>query len=81
MLSAERYTEALGNALREAREGKELSQEGLSLKTGIHRNYIGGIERGQRQPTVGVILRLAAALETSPAELFSKAEAAAKRSA
>lgn len=78
-MERELYMRELGVALRKARERKELSQEQLGLSTGIHRNYIGGIERGERQPTVDVVLRLAEALDTSPARLFSKAEKGATK--
>ncbi len=35
-----------------------LSQQELGLKTGVHRNYVGGIERGERNPSVTAILKL-----------------------
>jgi transcriptional regulator with XRE-family HTH domain len=64
----------LGRAVREARAELRISQEELSLRTGVHRNYIGGIERGERNPSVKTIARLAAALEVPPSELFREAE-------
>jgi transcriptional regulator with XRE-family HTH domain len=64
----------LGRAVREARAELRISQEELSLRTGVHRNYIGGIERGERNPSVKTIARLAAALEVRPSELFREAE-------
>jgi transcriptional regulator with XRE-family HTH domain len=48
----------------------------LSLETGIHRNYIGGIERGERSPTVAAVATLADALDVSLADLFRQAERA-----
>ncbi len=51
-----------------------LTQEALSLETGVHRNYVGGIERGERSPSVAVIARLADALEISLDDLFRQAE-------
>jgi transcriptional regulator with XRE-family HTH domain len=65
---------ALGEALRQLREERRLSQEALSLSTGVHRNYIGGIERGERQPTVAAVARLAQALDCRMSELFALAE-------
>jgi transcriptional regulator with XRE-family HTH domain len=64
----------LGRAVREARAELRISQEELSLRTGVHRNYIGGIERGERNPSVVTIVRLAEALELPASELFREAE-------
>lgn len=66
---------ALGQALRRMRRERRLSQEEVSLRTGVHRNYVGGVERGEREPTVTTIARLAAALDTSMASIFAEAEA------
>ncbi len=65
--------QALGVALRQARQAKGWSQEDLALKTGVHRNYIGGIERGERSPTVATVAKLAAELDTPLDELFRQA--------
>jgi len=51
-----------GAAVRRFREGKSLSQEELADLVGIHRTYIGGIERGERNPTLTMIERIADAL-------------------
>jgi transcriptional regulator with XRE-family HTH domain len=64
---------ALGDALREARNARGLSQERLGLDAGIHRNYVGGVERGQRTPTVECIVELANELKVGVAELFVRA--------
>ena len=63
----------LGNALRETRAERRVSQEELGLRTGVHRNYIGGIERGERNPSVTTIATLADALDLKLSELFSRA--------
>jgi transcriptional regulator with XRE-family HTH domain len=64
----------LGKALREARADRRISQEELGLRTGVHRNYIGGIERGERNPSVTTIATLADALDLELSELFARAE-------
>lgn len=63
----------LGNALRDARADGRISQEELGLRTGVHRNYIGGIERGERNPSVTTIAVLADALGMKMSELFERA--------
>jgi transcriptional regulator with XRE-family HTH domain len=64
----------LGRALQDARDERGLTQEALSLETGVHRNYIGGIERGERSPSVAAIITLADALRVPLADLFRQAE-------
>jgi transcriptional regulator with XRE-family HTH domain len=65
----------LGAAIRELRfERGRISQERLGLMTGVHRNYIGGIERGERKPTVETIVTLALALDIAPSQLLARAE-------
>jgi transcriptional regulator with XRE-family HTH domain len=67
---------AFGLAVRRFRGRSGLSQEGLADLTGIHRTYIGGIERGERNPTLLMIHRLAKALGIKPAQLFDELPAA-----
>ena len=51
-----------GAHVRALRERAGLSQEALAAKAGIHRTYMGGVERGERTPCLRNILRLADAL-------------------
>ena len=62
---------AFGKRIRELRKGLGLSQEQLAERAGLHWTYVGGIERGERNPALVNIGRLAAALEVSMADLFS----------
>ncbi len=48
-----------------------LSQESLADKAGFHRTYVGTVERGERNPALLSILRLAAALEVDAGTLIS----------
>ncbi len=50
---------------------KGLSQEELAFKAGVHRTYLSGIERGERNPSLKNITTIAKALEISLPELFS----------
>lgn len=47
-----------------------MTQEDLSGFTELHRNHIGGLERGERNITVKTILALARAFDVEPSELF-----------
>lgn len=48
--------DALGAAVREARARRGISQEELGSRGGLHRNYIGAIERGEINPTFRTLL-------------------------
>jgi len=74
MAQPQRVLASLGAALADIRRERGLTQEALSLSTGVHRNYIGGIERGERSPTVATVAVLAEALGVSLAELFARVE-------
>ena len=41
----------LGERIRQARKAKGISQENLALESDIDRSYIGGVERGERNPS------------------------------
>jgi transcriptional regulator with XRE-family HTH domain len=64
----------LGEAIRDLRDELGMSQERLGLESGVHRNYIGGIERAERRPTVRTVAVLAVTLGLRPSALFARAE-------
>lgn len=63
--------EDFGKRLRELRKAQGYSQEGFALTVELDRTYVGGIERGERNPGLKTILRIAEALGVPVAELFS----------
>jgi DNA-binding XRE family transcriptional regulator len=72
---------ALGEALREARCERGLSQEALALMAELHRAYYGAVERGERNPTLANILEIARALGMPTSEVLARAEALAQAGA
>jgi transcriptional regulator with XRE-family HTH domain len=56
--------------VRELRLTAGHSQEELAHRSGLHRNYVGGIERGERNPSLQNIVKLASSLEVDVGELF-----------
>jgi len=63
-----------GNRLRELRKQRGYSQEGFAHAVDLDRTYIGGIERGERNPGLKVILKIADTLELQPTELFKRGD-------
>ncbi len=59
-----------GRNLRETRKARGFSQEGFAHAVDLDRTYIGGIERGERNPGLKVIVRIADALDLNVADHF-----------
>lgn len=64
--------EDFGKRLRELRKAQGYSQEGFALTVELDRTYIGGIERGERNPGLKTILRIAETLNVPPSDLFNQ---------
>jgi transcriptional regulator with XRE-family HTH domain len=64
-----------GRQVRRRREAAGLSQEELAERTGVSRNYVGMIERGETNPTLLVLHNLATALGLAMSTLIRELEA------
>lgn len=62
----------LGAAIRRRREALGLSQEELGHLSALHRTYIGSVERGERNITLLGLIRIAAAVQSTPHELLER---------
>ncbi|MDQ4040177.1 MAG: helix-turn-helix domain-containing protein [Actinomycetota bacterium] len=65
---------ALGRAIARVRGRREMSQEELAARAGMDRTFVGGIERGEENPSFDKLLRLARVLGLRPSELVAAAE-------
>ena len=59
-----------GTAVRALREERGYSQEELAERANLHRNYVGGVERGERNIGLENIVKLARALSVRTKDLF-----------
>lgn len=64
--------ERLSLAIKQRRQELGISQETLAEQAGLHRTYIGDIERGARNVSLETIEKLAKALQLPISELFAK---------
>jgi transcriptional regulator with XRE-family HTH domain len=65
------YAKILAANVKAARKALDLSQEALALETEIDRTYISGVERGKRNPSLTLIVKLAKRLRTTPGKLLT----------
>jgi len=63
----------LGKTIRAARLDLGYSQEGFAYECGLHRTYIGALERGEKNVTLNNIVKIADALEITSSALLQKA--------
>lgn len=63
-----------GQVVRRRRQEAGLSQEALADKAGLHRTYIGLLERGLRMPSIEVVRKLAKGLDTTMTDLVAELE-------
>lgn len=75
-MAAQRSQSAVtfGRAVRELRGRVGISQEELGFRARVHRTYVGQVERGERNPTLMAIVKLAEGLAVEPADLVARAQ-------
>ena len=68
----------IGKNVATIRHNNGWSQEELAFRSGLHRTYISGIERGHRNPTLTVLQRLSEALNVEASDLVTQQEQVTK---
>lgn len=68
-----------GEAVRTLRLAQDLSQEELGTRSGLHRTYVADVERGNRNPSLQSIVRIARGLSVPPSVLMAAMEARVDR--
>jgi transcriptional regulator with XRE-family HTH domain len=66
----------VGRNIRRLRQARGVSQEDLAAEIGVHRTYMGGVERGERNLTLQSLERLAGRLGVSPLSLLEDRDSA-----
>lgn len=64
---------AVGETVRRRREQLGLSQEKFAERCGLHRTYIGFLERGERTPNIETLAKVAAVMRRSASSLLREA--------
>lgn len=68
MLSKDGLLKKFGDKVKEERGN--VSQEELAAKAGVHRNYIGRLERGEACPSIYIVYKIALALKMGVSDLM-----------
>lgn len=62
--------EKFGEKVQKVRKSRDISQEELASKLSMHRTYVGMIERGERNPTIRTLYKIAKALKVEAKDLL-----------
>jgi transcriptional regulator with XRE-family HTH domain len=65
---------ALGKVVRKLRLNKGFSQESLANEMGLDRSYMGGIERGEHNPTLFNLIKISRTLGIKVSDLLNQAK-------
>ncbi|HVL12264.1 MAG TPA: helix-turn-helix transcriptional regulator [Gemmata sp.] len=66
------FLQRLGDRVRERRQALNLTQAQLGERCGLHRTFVGSVERGERNVALLSLRRIAKALRVAPVELLSE---------
>ncbi len=66
-----RGRELVGANLKRLRVARQVSQERLAFDAGVDRSYVGGMERGEENPTIDILDKLAATLAVPVGEMLT----------
>jgi transcriptional regulator with XRE-family HTH domain len=69
-----RVARAFGEVVRALREERGVAQDKLALIANVDRSYYGKLERGERQPSLALLMRIAGALEVAAGDLVALVE-------
>ena len=64
----------IGLNIRILRIRRGITQEQLAVEAGVERSYMGGVERGQRNMSVRILIKVMAALNCSPMAVFEEVD-------
>ena len=71
MAEKQKYSDAFGIVLRACRQNRGLTLEQLSERVGVVHSFIHSLESGKKQPSLQMVLKLAAALGVRPGDLVN----------
>ena len=66
----EKIADSLGNKIKQIRSSKGISQEAFANSIGLHRTYMGAVERGEKNITIVTASKIAGGLKISLSELL-----------
>lgn len=70
LVNPDKYIQALGEVIRNKRSKLGYSQESFAAEVGLHRTYIGQVERGEKNLTIKNIVKIAKVLEVKVSKIF-----------
>jgi transcriptional regulator with XRE-family HTH domain len=68
----QKFLERLGQAIRTERKRNGYTQEELAYNAGIHKNFVGLLERGKRAPTIITMQKLCSVFGISLGDFFQQ---------
>lgn len=69
-----RWEDRVGANIRRLRKARGLSQEALAAEAGMSMRYLAGLERGEENPSLAFLVKIAETLGVEPARLLSASD-------